>query len=245
MKNAVKKILKLETDFEEQSGHFSPDLFPENRLVSTIGEDRPLSMEDKMRLASAFCMLDYNRDANNLADNLIELYERDRFMFSPYSVPDAEDRIASLFEEIGFRYPNRDAHAWVVNNGIVAETYHGMWTELVVSTRLDAPALVEQVRDDGFLCLKGVKIAPMYARIVSDTVVRLDNLWELDIPVDTHIRRLSKDLLEDDDLTDDEIRRAWHRLGEMIDINPHLVDGALWMIGNQWDDWGEEYWNSL
>lgn len=23
------------------------------------------------------------------------------------------------------------------------------------------------------------------------------------------------------------------------------VDGALWHIGNKWDDWGEDYWDSL
>jgi N-glycosylase/DNA lyase len=113
--------------------------------------------------------------------------------------------------------------------------------------------LVNRLEADDFNCLKGVKIAPMYARIIDDEVCDLHNIWELDIPVDTHIRRLSRDLFNSEneffrvgkEVNDDEIRFVWRELAKEHDISRHIVDGGLWLIGNNWDSWGKEYWEEI
>jgi len=236
-------IQTIERDFEEQRGPFSDVTFPEERLLEEI----PYStLEGNLRILSAFCTFDYNRDANQLVDNLIELWETDPYKFEPGSVPlvEYEDELAEIFSEIGFRYPSRDAHAWCKNNAIIRDEYNGGWTELLLETGCDAEALVERLSDDDFLCLKGVKIAPMYARIIDDFVCDLEGVWALDIPVDTHIRRLSHDLFGDD-LSDDRIREEWRGLAIETDISREIVDGALWHIGNKWDEWGEDYWQDV
>lgn len=249
--SVIETIERIDTDFQQGNGPFADVEFPESRLIREmkvqVGDtDGPvtLSMENKATLASFFSTLDYNRDANQLVDNLLELQERKPKWFDAYSVPASEDSMAQVFKEIGFRYGQRDAHAWYVNCEILRNKYHGKWTELLLDTGVDAPALVERLRSDDFLCIKGVKIAPMYARIINDTVAPMDNLWQLDIPVDTHIRRLSQDLMNVE-ADDDDIRNWWRNIGGEADVSRHTVDGALWHIGNQWDNWGEDYWDEV
>ena len=250
--SAIQKIERIEQDFAEQNAPFDDVEFPEERLLREasilVGEtDEPvaLSLEDKATLVSAFATFDYNRNANQLVDNLLVLLKKNPKWFDAYKVPAAEKAMEDSFKKIGFRYGQRDAHAWYVNSEILRNKYHGKWTELLLETGLDAERLVERLRSDDFLVMKGAKVGPMYARIINDDVAELDNLWQLDIPVDTHIRRLSQDLFNAPDATDDEIRAEWRRLGEDHGVDRHIVDGGLWFIGNQWDNWGEEYWNSL
>jgi hypothetical protein len=249
--NVKTKVETISTDFSEQNEPFDDVTFPEERLLSEVtdriapdGETVSLSMEDRAKLVSAFATFDYNRDANQLVDNLLDFQEHCSELFDSWKV-NSEGELQAHFENIGFRYPSRDAHAWATNCEILRHKYHGKWTELFLDVGADAEALVERLEDDDFLCLKGVKIAPMYARIINDDVCELSSLWDLEIPVDTHIRRLSLDLFDAPDKDDDWIRQEWRGLAVEADIDRQVVDGALWHIGNKWNDWGEDYWNSL
>ncbi|AGM11509.1 endonuclease III [Halogranum tailed virus 1] len=239
---SMHKAERIYRDFSKERGPFEQMDFPEKRLLDAVGGNN--EYEDAM-LLTAFSTCDYNRDAMQLTDNLIELYEESGVYFAPktYSKDGSEDELAEVLEGIGFRYPNRDAHALFVNYEIIADKY-GTIQNLLKGVNYDAPKLVYRLREDDFLCVKGKKIAPMYARFLSDYIHSLDRLWELDIPVDTHIRRLSHDMFHSD-LSDDEIRQRWRNIGHNTGVSPHVVDGALWLIGNNWDDWGENYWNEV
>jgi hypothetical protein len=245
-------IEQIEQDFTEQREPFDDVEFPEERLLHRVSvvagntdETISLSMEEKLQLVSMFATFDYNRDANQLVDKILELHKRNANWFDAWHVPNSEAEVEQVFSEIGFRYPSRDARAWVKNCRILRQEFHGKWSELLLSVGCDAPRLVEQVNESDFNCVKGVKIAPMYCRIINDEVTELRNLWELDIPIDTHLRRLSKDLFDTPDASDDELRDMWQFYGLQNDISRHVVDAALWQVGNQWDQWGEEYWESL
>ncbi len=239
--NTTEMIRQIERDFKQCNGPFESIEFPEQRLLDELPH---ATMEDRARLVSAFCTFDYNRNANQLVDNLIEFHDQAEILFDAYYSP-TEDEIHGFFEDIGFRYPNRDARAWSRNCEILQDEYNSQWTELLLSVSADATSLVERLRDDDFLYLKGDKIAPMYARIIDDEVAPLTNVWDLEIPVDTHIARLSRDLFDEPDMSHDLIRQEWRGLAIEADINRQVVDGALWMIGNNWEDWGKQYWNSL
>jgi hypothetical protein len=242
---SIDPIVQIEEDFTERNEPFDDVVFPEERLLDTISYT---DKEDALSIISAFATFDYNRDANQLVDNLISLSETEMQYFRPRSVPlvKFEDELETVFKDIGFRYPSRDAHAWCKNNEIINDQYNGNWTELLLETGCDAPDLIEQLNDDNFNCLKGVKIAPMYARIIDDFIADLDNLWELDIPIDTHTRRLSKDLFDDlENVSDDMLREEWRRIGKLYDVNVHKIDGSLWHIGNKWNDWGKDYWQEV
>jgi hypothetical protein len=237
---AIEKVEQISTDFNEGNEPFDDVEFPEERLLDTLDLDTP---EDRLRAVSLFSTLDYNRNAGQLVDKILEL--RDSRLLEPEYVADNPEQVREAFVDVAFRYKNRDADAWIENCSIITNEYHGLWSNLLLETGCDAPQLVKRLNKDGFLCIKGVKIAPMYARIINDNVFTLDNIWELEIPVDTHIRRLSKDLFNAPDKDDAWIRREWRGVSCSTDISPHIVDGALWHIGNKWNDWGEEYWKGL
>lgn len=255
----IDTIETISEDFEQDNPPFDDVQFPEERLLRELkiqigdtDESVSLSMEDRLKAISAFATFDYNRDANQLVDNLLELQERKSEWFDAYSMAPSQYDVEEVFKDIGFRYGSRDARGWYHNNNILRQKYHGEWHELLMETGLDAVSLVQQLKDDDFLYLKGDKIAPMYARIIDDEVASLSNLWELDIPVDTHIRRLSKELFAahsvapEPKLNDDDfIRSLWREVADEHGIERHVVDGALWHIGNKWDDWGSEYWNTF
>jgi len=234
-------IEQINKDFEQRQPPFDAIEFPEERFLSEIGVT---GTENTLRLISAFCTFDYNRTASQLVDNLIKLYETEPTWFIPESLPN-EDTVAELFSELGFRYPTRDAHGWVTNNQIIIEKYNSQWREVLGFVEYDAHKLVEQLYADDFLYLKGDKIAPMYARIIDNHAKPLNNLWGLEIPVDTHIRRLSTELMPTNSPSDDDIRAFWRNVAHSNGIERHVIDGALWQIGNNWNEWGEKYWKNV
>lgn len=233
-------VTRIERDFQERKPPFDGVTFPEERLLDEVLNDYEPTKEEELVFVSMFATFDYNRDANQLVDNIIELWEERWWVFSPVTAAGAVDELASEFKKIGFRYPNRDAKAWSKNCSIITEKYAGQWTDLLLDTGCDAPTLVERLNEDDFNCVKGVKIAPMYARIINDEIAPMSNLWELDIPVDTWIRKISKELFRED-LEDDQIRDRWRIISEENDIERQIVDAALWQIGNNLDEWGKEY----
>jgi len=247
----IKTIEQIERDFENSNPPFDTVEFPEERLLremsEKLGDVEPtsLSMERKLRFISAFATFDYNRNASQLVDNLVELRQQTSGrVFEPFGYNDDEDWLQEHFEDVGMRYPNRDAHGWWENNQTLRENYSGKWHELILDTGCCATSLVERLRDESFLYLQGKKIAPMYARIINDHVCPLDNMWELDIPSDVHIIRLTGNLA-DAEMDADDTRNWWRNIGQNVDISRHVVDGALWQIGNNWDEWGEGYWDQV
>jgi hypothetical protein len=202
-------------------------------------------MEERARIVAMFCTFDYNRDANQLVDKLLQLHDHadGKGFFDPWHVGSKKE-LEYHFDKIGFRYPNRDAKGWAKNCEILKNKYNGRVTELMLSVSSNAPDLVEQLNDDDFLYLKGDKIAPMFARILNDEVASLNDMWMLDIPVDTHIHRLTEELT-DTEMSADDVRAWWGVVGEQADISLHVVDGGLWFIGNKWDDWGKQYWEEV
>lgn len=249
-RNPVDTIERIEDDFGNERPPFDEQAFPERELLDRL--DSAHVYERSVALF-VFCTCDYNRDAFQLVGNIVELYEQSPMFLSPRAFVDryTEDELSEMMGEVGFRYRNRDARAVYTNYEILYNQY-GTVQNLLADVDYDSVGLVERVRGDGFLCLKGKKIAPMFARIMSENVRTLDRLWELDIAVDTHIRRLSKELFasglvaDETKLNEDDfLRSVWREVASDHDIDRSVVDGALWLIGNNWDDWGESYWEEV
>jgi len=239
-------IQRIQDDFTNEQGPFDGLTFPEEELVERVD---PQNEYERAMVLTAFCTLDYNRDARQLADNLVELYEDSSVWFAPRTLVSddtkyEEQDLNALMEHIGFRYPNRDTSGLWKNYEIIAEKYSTI-QGLLDSVDHNAAHLVERLNEDGFKYLKGDKLAPFYARVIHDEIHELDEIWAVDIPVDTHIRGLTQKLTNDPLMDDDEIREFWREQGEENGVERHLVDGALWHIGNQWSDWGMDYWHEV
>lgn len=236
-------IQKIGEDFRHRRPPFNDTRFPEERLLDKLPHASNENREHhRMRLVSAFATFDYNRNANRLVDNMLELHRKNPAMlYQPHL--DTGD-MGAMLANIGFRFPVKDAFGWKFNCRKVHDKYSDDWMALLSECNEDAERFVELLRRENFMYLKGEKIAPMYARIISDEVVMLENLWKLDIPVDTHIRKLSWQLFGNHFLNDDDIRTEWRRLGAE-GLERHVLDGALWLIGNNWNEWGADYWHAV
>jgi hypothetical protein len=235
------KIEKINSDFENSKAGFDKTKFPEKRLSRKLGEDK------KLEYLTVFVMWDYNRSVDQLVENIIEIYNNDKNFFEVENVVEnmtIED-LKNITNKVKTRYNNRDAEYYYDNVSIIYEEYNKDWENLLKTTNYDAKRLVEELREKNFKTLSGDKLAPFYARVINDEYKELENLWELEIPVDTHIRRLSKDLFDKENMSDDQIRQKWREIGEKLDISPHIIDGGLWQVGYDWDDWGKEYWRKL
>lgn len=238
MQEAIKQ---MNADFTNNRAPFDAATLPEQAVLESIRD------EDRLRVLSYGVMLDYNRSADQLWSNILTLYnEYGREFFQPTFVAEEtkSEGLASIFDQIGFRYCNRDARAWVENSEILVEHFGGEWEYLVSAAEGDAVRLMEIIEENGFLYLKGDKLCPFYVKVVNMNVQELDNVWELPIPVDVHVRRLTHDLAGEE-LSDDEIRTLWKQRGEEDDVNIMTADTGLWIIGNQWDNFGKQYWNEI
>lgn len=246
-KNAVKSVI---TAFREQKEPFETARFPEQTVLDHAPE------EDHLAILSYGASLDYNRDATRMWQNIAELYARCPDWFEPEEAATASlTEMEDVFKDIGIRYYNRDAKSWHENSATIAERF-GSWDGLVETANHDAPTMVETLREQNIKYLQGTKIAPFYVTIVHDFVHELDRVWEVDVPVDVHVRKLSTALFDSeysavagytrnthhDPMDDDKIRALWSKLGDESDITPWSIDGALWLIGANWTEWGQDFW---
>lgn len=237
-------IETFEDDYENEVGPFDPSAFPEARVCSSV------SNGDMAEVLTYLVMLDYNRSADQLVDNILALYDDDQQWFYPHVVraADPED-VADVFTDIGFRYPNRDATAWVENSETIADRFGGIG-DMLMTAEYSAPKLVELLRDHEIKYLQGKKLAPFYSRVMHQHVVPLHDTHELPIPVDTHIRRLTTELFKQQGRlqrkpTDDEIREFWTEHSAKANTEALTVDRYLWLIGYNWNEGGEDYWNEV
>lgn len=232
----------IERDFKTRSGPFADY----TKAPEVVALERAGVTENTLNFLTYGVMLDYNRKATRLWQNIAELYiYYSTAYFDPGAVTGMHRaEMQSDFEAIGFRYYNRDAKAWYTNSQIVLDE-HGSWTELILASDRNATQIVDELNTIGITYLSGEKIAPLWIKMLHQHVVPIDGLWKLDIPVDVHIRRLTQRMLDDDELLDDEIRAEWHELYSSNTVDPALMDTALWIIGNRWNEWGEAYIETL
>lgn len=234
-------ITELNQDYETLSGPFNGATLPEKEALSTIPE------EDHLNVLAAGIQLDYNRGAEQLWSNISELYHKHNpAFFDPLTVTENcnPDQLSEVFDDIGFRYCNRDAKGWYDNCEILVENFGGEWSNLIESADGDAMALYDLIDEHSFMYLSGDKLRPFFVKVVDMNIKDLEGVWELPIPVDIHVRRLTQDITGED-LSDDEVRAFWKEYGQNHDVNPMVVDTALWLVGNNWDEWGETYWENL
>lgn len=234
----VQAIQTIEQDFIGQNGPFADATLPEAEAI----EQTCAPITEFLTLGVT---LDYNRDATRLWANMVELSVREPNMFHAHDVAEMDlSEMQALFADIGFRYPNRDAKAWYDNCQVIVEKFNGSWSDFIRTSGYDAVKLAEVIQYHGIKYLQGDKLCPFYVKIVDAHIHDLENVWQLDIPVDVHIRRLTQRFVGKE-ISDDEIRTFWHEYGRENDISAMTVDTALWLIGNNWDDWGEDYFDTV
>ncbi len=148
--------------------------------------------------------LDYQRDASALWAAAIATYEdpETRYLFSPGLVHEASPKkiIQDMQKHKLSKKPQRDADIWRTNAITFFKKYDGDPRNFLKICDLDAPTVIERLRNDchdynkrpvnDFPNLRGKKIGPLWLRMLRDNAgIELKRLDEMPIPVDVHVAR--------------------------------------------------------
>lgn len=227
-------------DIQSNDTRFGLSQLPEGKVFNGLRHD-----VSELSMLSYGTSLDYNRRADTLWDNMIFAGRNFPSLFDPDTVVRfGEDGVSKFIDRARTRYPSKDAHIWFENSKIISRKYDGTWWSFLDAHEFDGPSVRRALNDDEFLFLKGDKLAPFWLKLVDRYIHNIDNLHVLEIPVDTHVRTLTHDLVGAE-ITDDSIREFWRESCEDAGVDMMQVDTALWLVGNNWGEWGEEYWKTI
>lgn len=234
-------VTEIVTDYENWDDPFERDMLPEKQAI--VGIDDP---EERSRYLTLVVSIDYQRNAERLWQKTRKLWDEEQWIFRPEELVRRRDfdELVSLFEEHSMRFGKADAEIWYQNAETLCRQYDGSPLNLFEKHDFDAPSILNAVRSTSdFTYLGGEKIGPLWMRLIHEDVHSLSNITEIDIPVDTHIRRVTERLLNVDH-SDEEIRSIWMEFCRDTGLDPVKVDQPLWLIGAHWDEWGEDYLES-
>jgi len=239
------------SDYKRWRGPFERDMLPEKQAIQGID-----SVWERSCYITLTCALNYNRNARELWERTRQLYDDRSEFFDPYEVVENIGLVGikNEFSKGGIRYPNRDARAWFD----ICQSLHGRFADspidIIMQENRDARRVYSFVReDDGFPCLGGEKIAPLWIRIMHEDVLEMESVSAIDIPVDVQVVRVTEYLQEqgvvdETELVDQEkdaVRVFWTDFGEEHGFDPVILDQPIWLIGNGWNEWGKEYLDRL
>lgn len=238
-------------DYEEWRPPFS-----DNAGITTPITDRFDTDREAALFLTLTTALNRQRDAERLYSRFERLWYEEPWIFDPETLV-GEDRfedLRALFEAEGVRFHRKDAEAWYEVSRTLYYYYDGDPMTLFRAHDYEMPAIAEQVVEasgdtrfygDNFPILRGEKIRPMWLRLVDNQVHSLSGIGGSDIPVDTHVASFTGRLLGVDLTTAEadkqRARRFWRRVCENRAVRPIDVDGPIWYLDRDWDEWGRRY----
>lgn len=80
----------------------------------------------------------------------------------------------------------------------------------------------------------------MWTRFIHEEIHPLTNIKEIAMPVDSHIRAITNNLLGTD-YSNAEVRDFWRDFCVEHNLIPVEIDQPLWLIDKHEDEWGEKY----
>lgn len=202
--------------------------------------------------------LNRQRDAERLFEKFERLYYDEHWIFEPETLIEERDfeELVDLFEREGTRYGQGDAEVWYEIALTLYEEYDSDVLNLLEECDYNMQKLEERVRTKSgdtrffkhgkrFPVLKGDKIRPLWLRLISRQVHRLENRDGSDVSVDTHLIQITNHLLGTE-YTNDEadkarVREFWRDVCDGTDVQPVDIDGPLWYINRNWSEWGRAY----
>ena len=223
----------------------------EMREVGAVEQLRESGADDRevCRFLTFVAAMTRRRDFRGLMKEASALYLADSTLFDPLAVTRASD--GALKESLKHITRNQGAefNAWKSIASALSEP--GPVTDAVENGEGDAVRLLWELDllADGkprFPLLKGEKIGPLWVKwLVTLGGARLENLDLIPVAVDTHIRKVSKELGiaetegASDYAADPAIRAAWLKAVDGADIagppgaegTCAALDPALWALG--------------
>lgn len=225
---------------------------PEVVAVKQLGTQCP----SEVRLFLTFtAAMDYNRDSTNLWKRSVELFKDHKEFFDPKWVSEkGEGDLERVLIGHGIsQRHDRDIKAWEAIAKTLNTEKDCPVRHVIETGEGDAQTLLKYLSDKGnqlkFPHLRGPKISHMWIRMMVDPgEATLRNLAKVNVAVDKHVRRVTKNLkiarTQDNGKFDEEIREAWGKAVEAAQKTKGKIEGteplrgtnaaldpALWFFG--------------
>lgn len=222
-------------DYENERGPFADNSMPEHMVRDGFNDEEPYC-----RFLTLVAAVDKRKETagkDGLWNVAKELWndKETQWIFQPEEVVESHSyqELVDLFTTNRVMNYYEDPHIWYRNCLTFYREYENEPYNLVAENGFDAVTLLEFMRSDEekskYLSLTGDKVGALWVRLVDEQIEDLDRIEEVQIPVDSHIRKLTKSLLGED-LTDTEVRDFWFGIRDRTGLVPVQIDKPLWLL---------------
>lgn len=236
------EILK---DYENLEGPFNETILPEKKVIDDIE-----GKKDRSLYLTLTASINYRKETegeNGLWKTSKKLWDKHNWVFRPSEVTEKQySKLIDIFSEAGFNW--QDSHIWYKICLALKREFNSNPVSLLEENEYDALQTLEFIKNKEpkkFPYLKGDKISSLWLRLMHEEVQELENIEEIDMPVDIHIISVTNELMDRDYTNSEkdkkEIRNIWKETCEKNGIVPVRLDQPLWLIHKYWEKWGNEY----
>lgn len=188
--------------------------------------------------------IDYMTDAEKLWRKSRGAYELYPERFTPEEILKLSPRTVGIFVRgLGARFYSNAAKTWLKISKVLVDEYDGD-PRNITRQSLKINEIKKRLRD--FPYLRGNKLSNFYIRVMGETgLFKVENLNELDIPVDKQVARFTfytgvlKLLSEEfvgcaqENPLRKLIEEAWRNAAGRLNTAPWKLDESIWTIGSK------------
>lgn len=236
-------IPEVYEDYRNARGPFKEDHMPEHQVRGDFPSDSEYCLF--LTLVASIDKRKETSGEDGLWNVAKRLWNDERWIYEPKTL--VEDRYYSelidLFTDTVTLNYYEDPHTWYLNSLTFYRYYESDPMNLLAEADYDAPTILNIMRKERreqFLSLGGKKIGAMWIRFIHEEIQPLSNINEVDIPVDSHIKGITNNLLGTD-YSNAEVREFWREFCTEHDLIPVTIDQPLWLIDKYESEWGEKY----
>lgn len=233
-------------DYQSVTPPFESRHLPVKKVVGDLKTPRERSIF--LTLVAAVNYRKETAGPAGLWKTMKQIWEQYHWVFEPETLVKGipYERLIDLFEKYSI-LAWRDPHIWFRNALTFHRGYGGDPRVLFVEHSWNAVNTLQYMHDngEGFPYLKGPKISSLWLRLIHEEVHELNAIEEIGIPVDKHIRALTKRIAAfarpASQVADRDIQQKWAEVCREIGTYPVRLDQPLWLVEKNWTDWGELY----
>lgn len=205
-----------------------------------INPSNAVTKEAQLRFLFFTVMLDYSTLSEQLYYRMKELYERNPHLFDPKFILSGnitEQQLSENFlrEKIRPRYPRKAVERWFKLSYYVYVMYRGLFTNILEG--VESYDLVRQRIDN--LPGYGPKLTSLIIKfLIKRGFLPRSMEFELDIPVDVHVKRILyyTGVTDREEVSESEInaiQEAFKAKCKEMHLSPIIVDDYLWVLGSR------------
>jgi len=237
---AIKIAGRLFSEFYNKKGFFKDYSMPEYVLPRNLKE----GTKEHALFLTYTISIDYMTDAVKLWKRSRGAYELHPDMFTPKEILKVSPRTVENFvKKLGARYYTNAAKTWIKISKVLAEKYDEDPRNLTKEP-LEIAEVKQRLKD--FPYLRGNKLSNLYIRVMGETgLMKVEDLNELDIPVDKQVARFTiytgvLKLLSDQFVGCAQeqplrglIEEAWRNAANTLGTAPWKLDEPIWTVGSK------------